>query len=49
MFSRIIGRESGKTTTTTAFVTSTKAVAEMDNEIRSILADDGVLRNRNAP
>ena len=38
MFSRSIGRESGKTTTTTttttAFVTTTKAVVEMDNEIR---------------
>ena len=48
MFSRSIGRESGKTTTT-AFVTTAKAVVEMDNEIRSILADDDVLRNRNAP
>ena len=49
MFSRSIGRESGKTTTTTAFVTTTKAVVEMDNEIRPILADDDVLLNRNAP
>ena len=39
MFSRSIGRESGKTTTTTttAFVTTTKAVVEMDNEIRSVM------------
>ena len=51
MFSRSIGRESGKTTTTTtttAFVTTTKAVVEMDNEIRSILAVYDVLLNRNA-
>jgi len=48
MFSRSIGRESGKTTTTTTFVT-TKAVVELDNEIRSIVAVDDVLLNRNAP
>ena len=37
MFSRSISRESGKTTTTTtAFVTTTKAVVEMGSEIRSI-------------
>ena len=50
MFSRSIGRESGKTTTTTttAFVTTTKAVVEVNNEIRSILAVYDVLLNRNA-
>ena len=47
MFSRSIGRESGTTTTTTAF--SDNNEMEMDNEIRSILADDDVLLNRNAP
>lgn len=38
MFSRSIGSESGKTTTT-AFVTTTKAAVEMDNKIRSLLAE----------
>ena len=48
MFSRSIGRESGKTTTTTttAFVTTTKAAVEMENEIRSILADNDVLQQK---
>ena len=38
MFSRSIGSESGKTTTT-AIVTTTKAAVEMDNKIRSLLAE----------